>query len=94
MHRARADSKPQRITRLRLEQIRTDAGTQSRAAINDEVVADYAEGMIAGHRFPPIVVFHHKGDYILADGFHRLRGDWRDSKRSRRRSIRGLAWTP
>jgi hypothetical protein len=73
MNRARADSKPQRITRLRLEQIRTDAGTQSRAAINDEAVADYAEGMIAGHRFPPIVVFHHKGDYILADGFHRLR---------------------
>jgi hypothetical protein len=73
MNRARADSKPQRITRLRLEQIRTDAGTQSRAAINDEVVADYAEGMIAGHRFPPVVVFHHVGDYILADGFHRLR---------------------
>jgi len=62
-----------RAARLRLSQIRTDAGTQSRAAISEQTVADYAERMIAGDRFPPVVVFHQDGDFVLADGFHRLR---------------------
>ena len=43
-----------RAARLRLSQIRTDAGTQSRAAISERTGADYAERMIAGDRFPPV----------------------------------------
>ncbi len=43
--------------RMRLEAIRTDAGTQSRARIDEMVVADYAEAMIRGDKFPPVVVF-------------------------------------
>ena len=29
--------------------------------------------MIAGDRFPPVVVFQNNGTFILADGFHRVR---------------------
>lgn len=56
---------------LSLEKIRIDAGTQSRAAIKEETIAQYAEDMKNGDSFPPIVVFHDGVDYVLADGFHR-----------------------
>jgi ParB-like chromosome segregation protein Spo0J len=61
------------IRRLRLPQIRTNAGTQTRVLVDEAAVADYAEAMIAGDRFPPVVVFFDGRDYILADGFHRIR---------------------
>lgn len=60
------------MTSLKLSQIRTDAGTQSRAGINEEVVADYAERMVEGDKFPAVVVFHDGTEYFLADGFHRV----------------------
>jgi ParB-like chromosome segregation protein Spo0J len=53
--------------------IRTDAGTQSRARIDEATAADYAEAMVAGDKFPPVVVFQNNGEFILADGFHRVR---------------------
>jgi hypothetical protein len=48
------------------------AGTQARVGINDDVVADYAAALVAGARFPPIVVFHDGTTYWTGDGFHRL----------------------
>lgn len=58
---------------LRREDIRTDGGTQSRAAINEATVADYAEAMEdPATVFPPVVVYYDGRDYWLADGFHRL----------------------
>lgn len=48
-----------------------DAGTQVRAAINEDVVADYAERMSDGVEFPPVVLFHDGNGYYMADGFHR-----------------------
>jgi len=56
---------------LRIDSIRIDGGTQSRAALNDEAVADYAAIIRDGADFPPIVVFHDGKHYWLADGFHR-----------------------
>lgn len=46
-------------------------GTQSRAALNNEVMNDYAEAMRYGAKFPPIKLFFDGSDYWLADGFHR-----------------------
>ncbi len=46
---------------------------QTRAHIDDCTVAEYAEAMVRGDRFPPVVVFRHKGDFMLADGWHRVR---------------------
>jgi hypothetical protein len=58
--------------KLAIEQIRTDGGTQSRAAICATAVAAYAEAVQRGEKFPPVVVFHDGADYWLADGFHRV----------------------
>lgn len=56
---------------IRLDQIVFDAGTQIRAAINEQVVSDYAERMTEGDKFPPVVLFHDGNQYYMADGFHR-----------------------
>jgi hypothetical protein len=57
--------------RLSLDLIRTDGGTQSRAALDDKTVAEYAEAMREGVEFPPVIVFHDGSTHWLADGFHR-----------------------
>ena len=56
---------------LELSRIVIDGGTQPRVAIDDAVVADYAEALRQGAAFPPVVVFHDGAKYWLADGFHR-----------------------
>ena len=56
---------------VRLELIRMDGGTQTRAALNDDAVADYSEAMTNGAKFPPVILFYDGSVYWLADGFHR-----------------------
>jgi transposase-like protein len=56
---------------LSISKIRTDGGTQPRAAIDYAAVDDYMDAMLAGVKFPPITVFYDGTDYWLADGFHR-----------------------
>jgi hypothetical protein len=58
--------------RLRIDQIRRDGGTQPRAQLSEDVIADYAEEMKRGAKFPPVVIFHDGTNYWLADGFHRV----------------------
>ena len=55
-----------------IDKIKLDGGTQSRAALNDAVVEDYAQIIRDGADFPPVVVFHDGKRYWLADGFHRV----------------------
>jgi hypothetical protein len=57
---------------LKLQQIRTDGGTQPRAALHQEVILEYQEQMQAGITFPPPTVFFDGEEYWLADGFHRF----------------------
>ncbi len=45
---------------------------QSRAAINNEIVTEYAEAIKAGAEFPAVVVFNDGAENWLADGFHRF----------------------
>ena len=54
--------------------IRVDMGTQTREAVDESVIQEYAEAMEAGAKFPPIVVFYieAQGEYVLVDGYHRL----------------------
>ncbi len=59
-------------TVLPLADLRTDGGTQPRASLSEETVAEYAEAMAAGVRFPPVVAFYDGTDRWLADGFHRV----------------------
>lgn len=62
---------------IELRKIRIDGGTQSRACINEQAVADYAEAMQGGAEFPPIVAFFDGAAYWLADGFHRYQASKR-----------------
>lgn len=56
-----------------IHKIRTDGGTQSRAALNEATVAEYAEAMAdPATTFPPITVYFDGKEYWLADGFHRV----------------------
>lgn len=57
---------------VKIKDIRTDGGTQTREAINENVVAEYAEAYLDGDRFPQMEVFHDGVNYWLVDGFHRL----------------------
>ena len=61
------------IQKLRLDAINILAGTQSRAATNDDTVKEYTEALDQGAEFPPVVVFSDGSDTgkWLADGFHR-----------------------
>ncbi len=56
---------------LPLSAIKIDGGTQTRAGLNEEDIADYAEKMRAGANFPRVIVYHDGKVYWMADGFHR-----------------------
>lgn len=57
---------------IKIDAVRIDGGTQSRVAINEATVAEYAETLTEGVVLPPVVVFFDGADYWLADGFHRF----------------------
>ncbi len=57
---------------MNIADITRDARCQSRVEMNIDVVADYAEAILAGATFPPITVFHDGQTHWLVDGFHRV----------------------
>lgn len=60
------------VQNLKIEQIRTDGGTQPRMSLNEATVTEYGEAITEGAKFPPVTVFHDGAEYWLADGFHRF----------------------
>jgi ParB-like chromosome segregation protein Spo0J len=59
------------VTAVALASLRLDGGTQTRAAIDPDVVSDYADSIRGGATLPPIVAFFDGESYWVADGFHR-----------------------
>lgn len=57
---------------LALENIDIYGGTQARVATNDEAISSYADAMLEGAQFPPVIVYYDGSKYWLADGFHRF----------------------
>jgi len=58
---------------LAIDLIRIDGGTQSRVAINQDTVDEYAELIVDSEwPFPPLDVFHDGSEYFVGDGFHRV----------------------
>jgi hypothetical protein len=60
---------------IRVSEILADRDIQTRAAMNESTVAEYADAMRDGATFPALIVFREKGKTAavwLADGFHRL----------------------
>lgn len=60
------------ITRLALDDLRLDGGTQVRAQIDAGTAEDYAAALLAGQLLPPVTVVYDGAAYWLADGFHRV----------------------
>ena len=63
------------VKRIGLFRIQAWAETQSRVALNAEVIGLWAEDMKNGVEFPPVDVFYDGNvsrTYILAEGFHRF----------------------
>lgn len=58
-------------SKVKLVNVRTNGGTQSRTGINDAVVAEYAAAVLDGAEFPKMVIFYDGAEHWLADGFHR-----------------------
>jgi uncharacterized ParB-like nuclease family protein len=59
------------VTSVAIASINMDGGTQPRAAIDFDVVEEYALALATGAAFPPAVVYFDGSTYWLADGFHR-----------------------
>jgi uncharacterized small protein (DUF1192 family) len=57
---------------LKLSEIRLDHRLQSRVEINQDVVAEYRDAILAGEKLPPVAVVFDKVYYYLVDGFHRF----------------------
>lgn len=64
--------------KVKLCDIEIYAGTQARQSINNDIVTEYAERMMEGDIFPPVVLFHDGNTYYLGDGFHRVLGSERN----------------
>jgi hypothetical protein len=56
---------------MKITQLKIELQTQSRVNINQETVAEYADAMMDGEKFPPVVAFYDGKEYYLADGYHR-----------------------
>jgi ParB-like chromosome segregation protein Spo0J len=54
-----------------IKEITLNKQTQSRESISEETVAEYAESMLDGQKFPPMTVFFDGIEHYLVDGYHR-----------------------
>ncbi len=59
---------------IELSKIRITEEAQSRVALNQDAVAEYAEAYKSGAMLPPVTLFFDGSDFWLADGFHRYFG--------------------
>lgn len=60
-------------TEVLIVDIRLDGGTQPRASLDFAAVDDYSDAMVAGAKFPAVILYHDGEHYWLADGFHRVK---------------------
>lgn len=60
------------IRHIKLAKVQRDMLLQPRAELYRDWIKDYAQDMLNGAEFPPVVVFYDGDAYWLADGFHRL----------------------
>lgn len=60
-------------SKLALNKIRTDGGTQSRESLSTDTIGEYTEAYRSKENgMPPVVVFFDGKAHWLADGFHRV----------------------
>jgi hypothetical protein len=59
--------------KIALSSLCLTAGTQMRESLNLATIADYADSMSDGSKFPPVIVFTDGTTYWLGDGFQRVK---------------------
>lgn len=59
--------------KVNIDSITIDPRLQSRAAMNDEAVEEYAEAIKAGTKFDPVMCFEDGDTLWLVEGFHRVK---------------------
>lgn len=67
---------------LNLHLLVLDPRVQSRVAISEDTVTEYAHDVAAGDQFPPITVHFDGVNYYLSEGFHRYHAHRRAEKTS------------
>jgi hypothetical protein len=55
---------------------------QSREEIDQEMIETFAENMLHGDKFPPVLIYVVDGEKLLADGFHRYFAHKKNNKTS------------
>lgn len=56
---------------MKLSQITLDPNLMMRVALNQDIVDEYAQAMLDGDKFPPIIIFNDGDKNYLVDGFKR-----------------------
>ena len=56
---------------MKLSEIKIEPELMMRVGINQEIVDEYAQALLDGDKFPPIILFHDGDEYHLADGWKR-----------------------
>ena len=51
-----------------------DGGAQMRVEMSPEIIGEYAEAMLGGAVFPPVILYFDGTDYWPGDGYHRIEG--------------------
>ena len=78
-----------RLTELPVDEIDINLGIQCRVRHCDKTIAEFAEQMLAGAKFPPITVYEVEGCRVLTDGHHRLLA----ARKAGLNSISAKIWT-
>ena len=60
------------VRKVKLADITLDPDVQARACLNEETVAEYAQKMKEGEKFPPVQLFSDEKTCYVGDGWHRL----------------------
>lgn len=68
---SQADSSATCVGNMKITQLKIELQTQSRVAINQDTVTEYADAMMDGVKFPPVTAVYDGKEYYLADGYHR-----------------------
>lgn len=61
------------MSQVKLSEVSLDHNLQPRVTITDAIVDEYAEAMMRGESFPPVVLFNDGAKNWLADGYHRYK---------------------
>lgn len=61
------------MSQVKLSEVSLDHNLQPRVTITDAIVDEYAEAMMRGESFPPVVIFNDGATNWLADGYHRYK---------------------